>query len=144
MNFANILNQLTISDLLAAGLVIYFTNIIVQKATSLPAQLFWLIVSLFGMYKVYDGYVPVVSVYSISVITIFFTVLPVIKSIYYIFINAKNKVIHIAPEIPKYESKFGPTPEQMELRKSEDRRAQEKHNEQQKYFKKLIDQIDEF
>ena len=146
-----LLNQLTVSlqsftidSFLAIGLVYYITSKLVGYAYSITSRLFWLFLSFFIFYKVAVFSYPIISVQFFSALGMFFTVLPVIRDIYRKFATFKQKVTYIAPDAPTYQPKFGLTPEQMELRKNEDKREQEKHNKKQEYLSKLSKKLDNF
>ncbi|MEA3370222.1 MAG: hypothetical protein U9Q40_02655 [Campylobacterota bacterium] len=144
MNTIQMLNNLTVADLIAAGILSYFVNMIVQKAYSLPAQLFWLGVALFGFYKIYSSNIPIVSSYSVVMFTIFVTILPVVKRVYYLFVKAKNKVFFkcTTPDAPV--QKFASGKESIEKKLKEEKLKEEKQYRSKIYMGKLINKISDF
>ena len=138
------LQSLTIDSFLAISLVMYIVHKLVGYSTSIVGQIFFLLLSIFMFYKVYMGIYPIISLEFFSAISIFFTVLPVFKRIYRIFISVKQKVTYIAPDVPTYSPRFGYTPDELEFKKLEDKREQEKHKKEQEYFSKISKKLDAF
>jgi len=138
------LQSLSVDSLLAIGLVMFISHKIVSYAYSSMAQWFWILLSVFIFYNVLMGIYPIFSFEFFGAIAIFGTASSVLKRTYFYFVKVKNKVTYIAPDVPTYQPRFGLTPEEMELRKNEDKREQEKHQKQQDYFTKLSKKLDNF
>jgi hypothetical protein len=144
MNTTQLLNNLTVADLLAAGVLSYFVNSFVRKAYSFPAQLFWMGVSFFGFYKIYSTNIPIVSGYCVIMLTIFFTVLPVFKRIYFLFVNTKNKLFFKC-KVPKAPvQKFASSQEYTEKMNNEDKRKDEQHSQKMIYLHRLSEKLKNF
>ena len=138
------LQSLTVDSFLSLGLVMYISHKIVSYAYSNSAQFFWILMAVFLFYNVGMGIYPIFSFEFFSAIAIFGTASPVIGRAYRYFVKVKNRVTYIAPETPSYSPRFGYTDDEMLLKKSEDKRENEKHQKQQQYFQKLAKKMDEF
>ncbi len=141
-----IINQLNIETMLSIAIIVYFTRIFVKMAYSLLGQLFWLGFSLVGLYNIILDNLHILSGYSIMMITILLNVIiPISKKIYNLLHKTKNVIFKCkVSDLPKYQSRFGYTADEFELRKSEDKREQEKHKKEQDYFSKISKKLDAF
>ena len=141
-----IINQLTVETMFSIAIIVYLTRIFVKMAHSLLGQLFWLGFSLVGVYNIISDNLHILSGYSIMMITIFLSVIvPISKKVYSLLHKTKNVIFRCkVSDLPKYQTKFGQTQEQIEFKKLEDQREQEEHKKQQEYFSKISKKLDAF
>jgi len=135
--------SLSIDSFVAIGISMFIAHKVVSYAYSNVAQWFWVLLSIFIFYSVANGSYPIFSFEFFGAVAIFGTASPVISRTYRYFVRVKNKVMYVAPQIPTYQPRFGYTEEEMQIKKSADKRSQEQHNQQQQYFKKIIKKIDD-